>query len=87
MACAKPVVVTDIAGVAQDVVAQKAGIVVRPGSINELSEALARLFSDYAEMRRKGENALCLVKEKYTWRSHAEIITKVYSLKRKDYGD
>jgi len=78
MACKKPVIVTEIIGVASIVRRENAGVVVRPGDVSALSEALTYLLLHEKERQIMGENAYRLVKEKYTWSRHASIIEKEY---------
>lgn len=78
MACEKPVIITDIIGVALDVKRKHAGIVVNPKKIEELAEAMEYLFLNPEDIRIMGENALRLVKENYTWHKHTDIIEKEY---------
>lgn len=78
MACKKPVIVSEVVGVAEDVKKEGAGIVVEPKNVNQLSEALRWLLSDAKARQAKGENAYRLVQEKYTWHNHAEIVEREY---------
>lgn len=78
MACKKPVIVTEITGVAEDIKARNAGIVIKPKNVNELSEALEYLFSNERQRKIMGENAYRLVTEKYTWQKHVDIIEREY---------
>ena len=50
MACARPVVSTKLAGIPETVVNEKTGLLVPPGNVSALSEALARLLAN-AELR------------------------------------
>lgn len=78
MACKKPVVITDIVGVAVDVKMQNAGIVVQPKSEDGLSEAIRYLFSNSEARSMMGENAYRLIRDKYTWSKHAQIVEEEY---------
>jgi len=78
MACKKPVIITDIIGVALDVKREHAGIVVKPKNTEELSEAIKYLLLNTNEIKIMGENALKLVREKYSWQRHADIVEKEY---------
>jgi len=78
MACKKPVIVTDITGVAEDIQRQGAGVVVKPRNIDALSEALVYLLSNENGRKTMGDNAYRLVKENYTWQRYADITEKEY---------
>lgn len=78
MACKKPVIVTELIGVAEDIRQENAGIVVKPKNVDELSDALKLLFSNKKEMESRGENAYGLVNAKYTWQKNAEITEREY---------
>lgn len=78
MACGKPVIVTDITGVADVVKKEKTGIVVKPKNIDELMGALIFMFSNEKERKTMGDNAYRCVKEKYTCEKQADIIEQEY---------
>lgn len=79
MACKKPVIVTDIVGVAEDVKKYNIGIVIgSPKNIEELSEALKYLLLNKDKCEEMGRNAYNLVKNKYTWQNHVDILEKEY---------
>ena len=78
MACGKPVVVTDIVGTAEDVRRENSGIVVPPQDAESLSKALEYILINKDKRVEFGNNALALVKEKYTWMRHAEIVERAY---------
>lgn len=78
MACGKPVVVTDIVGVAEDVKEYKAGIVVRPKNSGDLADALVSLHDDASARAQMGENGYSLVLRKYTWKRYADTVEKEY---------
>lgn len=79
MACAKPVVVSDITGVAAKVRETGAGIVVKPGNDEELAAALIDVLSDATTRKEMGDRALRLVKENYTWKSYTQALMQYYS--------
>lgn len=58
-----PVIVTDLVGCAPDLVHHGVnGLVVGPGDVGGLAEALAALLADPAAARRMGENSLAMVR-------------------------
>ncbi len=78
MACKKPVIVTDIVGVAEDVKKYNAGIVVSPKNVEELSKNLEYLLLNKNKCEEMGINAYNLVKNKYTWENHCNIVENEY---------
>lgn len=78
MACGKPVIATNIVGVAEDVKNYNAGIVISPKNTEILSEALMYLLTNKEEAKEKGKNALNLIKKKYTWENHVDIVEREY---------
>lgn len=78
MACRKPVIVSDIVGVARDVEKNNAGIVVKPMSSDAIVSAIKKIFSDKNSTYKMGENAFNLVKKEYTWERHVDILEEEY---------
>lgn len=78
MACKKPVIVTDIVGVAENVKRYKAGIVIPPKDIELLSEGIEYLLLNKDKAEEMGFNAYHLVKNSYTWQKHAQIVEEEY---------
>ena len=54
MACEKPVVATEIAGAAEDIKGNKAGLVVSPGDKDELAEAMLCILKNQELAARNG---------------------------------
>lgn len=78
MACARPVVTTEIAGMADDISRAGAGIVVEPDNPEEIADAITRILLDESLADRMGKNGLLLVREKYLWTSVAARIEHLY---------
>lgn len=78
MACATPIISTDIVGVAEDVRRSGAGIIVPPRDEHAMAEALKIILSDNNLALNMGKNGRELVEEKYTWKCVAETICNVY---------
>ena len=78
MACGRPVVVSEIAGVADDVSRSGAGIVVRPGDGGSLREALEALLSDVRMREEMGVRARKLVEESFSWDRYARFVLEEY---------
>ncbi|MDD1733851.1 MAG: glycosyltransferase family 4 protein, partial [Methanothrix sp.] len=78
MACCRPVVVTDIVGVAEDVQKSGAGIVVRPGDRESLAQAIISIISDGVKADTMGQAGRHLVEEKYSWKKVALQVERIY---------
>lgn len=67
MACGRPVVTTPVVGVAGDLEASGAGLLVPPGDATALAAALRKLAGERGALAAMGRNARRLVEERYTW--------------------
>jgi glycosyltransferase involved in cell wall biosynthesis len=78
MACRKPVIISDIVGVAEEVRSHEAGIVVKAGDSGELTEAL-RFMIDHPEKRLcMAERGWRLAQEKHSWKNYALSVMSQY---------
>jgi glycosyltransferase involved in cell wall biosynthesis len=77
-ASAKPVVAFNIGGVNEAVVNGETGLLAKPGSTDELTEALLKLLSDNPLREKMGANGRKFVTENFTWDLCAERILAVY---------
>jgi len=78
MACGKPVVCTDIVGVADEVKAEGAGLIVEPSNVNQLAEAISHLLQNESIAQKMGEVGRRLVEERYSWEKVARRVEEVY---------
>ncbi|MGZ8707383.1 MAG: glycosyltransferase family 4 protein [Gaiellaceae bacterium] len=76
-ACATPVVASDIPGY-RDVMSDETGLLVPPGDVEALVDAVAELLGDEERRRSLGTNARALAQERYGWDSIAERLVSVY---------
>jgi len=74
MACEKPVVSTEIVGVAEDIKERNAGKIIKPKDDEGLAKAIIEILEDKNLARKMGKNGRKFVEKKYTW---ANIATKV----------
>lgn len=82
MSCALPVIVTDVAGCAQDLVKDGwNGCVVAPADSVQLSSAMARLAGDSELRRQMGQRSRQIIQE-YSPSTWSEGITKALSATR-----
>jgi len=78
MACKRPVVVTEIMGMAGDIKDYGSGIVVGCNDVQGLASSLLSILSDDDLAERMGEMGRKLAQEKYGWHRAAERIERVY---------
>ena len=78
MACCRPVVVTDIVGVAEDVQKSGAGMVVEPGDRNALAQAIISILAEGKRAAIMGQAGRRLVEEKYSWKKVALQVERIY---------
>jgi glycosyltransferase involved in cell wall biosynthesis len=78
MACQKPVVVTDIMGMAEDIKESGAGMVVGCYDKDALASSMLCILKDEDLAKRMGALGRKLTVEKYSWRRTAEQIETVY---------
>ncbi len=78
MACGRPVVVTDIVGVAEDVGKTGAGMVIRQADEDALSRAMFSIIADEKRAARMGQAGRALVEDKYSWEKVALQVERIY---------
>ncbi len=76
MACGRPIVATNVGGVAEQL--GDAGLVVPARDVEALASALGRLLSDEQERRRLGEAALARCRDLYDGRRVAALHVSLY---------
>jgi glycosyltransferase involved in cell wall biosynthesis len=74
MAMARPVIASRLGQIAETVVDGETGILVEPGNVHQLADAIRRLKSDETLRRRLGEAGRRRVCERYTWRRNARAV-------------
>ena len=80
LACQTPVITTDIVGVAEDLVAVNGGLVVPPKDTVKLAEAIIIILKDNGLQKEMGKRGRRLVMDKYTWKSVANTMEKLYKI-------
>ena len=78
MACGKPVVCTEIVGVADEVKTEGAGLIVEPSNAEELAGAMSYLLQNGSLAHKMGEVGRGLVEERYGWEKVAKRVEEVY---------
>ncbi len=76
MACAKPIVVSDLPG--PRTLVENNGLLVKIGDIEDLSEKINDLFQNPTKLKEFGINGLRIVKEKYYWPDIVRRLEKIY---------
>ena len=76
-ACATPVVASDIEGYT-DVATPETGVLVAPGDVAALTNALAALLTDEARRRRLGYAARLLAEQHYGWERIGGRLVEIY---------
>jgi glycosyltransferase involved in cell wall biosynthesis len=79
LACATPVVTTDIAGVANDIREVDAGRVVAAGDADALAGAIIDILADGDRADGMGQRGRKLVEEKYSWARVGEEVLALYN--------
>jgi glycosyltransferase involved in cell wall biosynthesis len=78
MACGVPVVASNVCAIPEAIDNGINGILIQPGSIDELSDAICRLLGDPSLRQKMGDNARRTVLEKFNWKINAIKTVEVY---------
>ena len=78
MACGKPVICTDLVGIAEDVRNKGTGLTVEPNNAEGLAEAISSLLQNRSEAQRMGEAGRRLAEERYGWKKIAKRFERIY---------
>ena len=79
LACATPVVASDIVGY-REVMTAETGTLVPPGDPGALAEALTRLLNDEQTRSQLGEAARRAAQERYSWDEISRALLRIYDL-------
>jgi glycosyltransferase involved in cell wall biosynthesis len=78
MACGRPVVTTEIAGPAEDILACGAGIIAERNDANSLADAILTILMNEGLGEQMGKAGRKLVEDKYEWSSVAARVEQLY---------
>jgi phosphatidylinositol alpha 1,6-mannosyltransferase len=78
MAHGRPVVAGDVGGLRDLVVHEETGLLVPPGDVSALREAIRRLLADPALRRRFGEAGRARISEHFTWQEFGDETLRAY---------
>lgn len=82
MACAKPIIASDLNQIGEILSDEKTAFMVEPGNIQELAQKMKYVFSNDSKAKLVGENSFKLVNQQYTWDAHvSKILHKFKSIK------
>lgn len=72
-----PVIATNVGGIPEQIDHESTGLLVKPGSVPELVDAIKRLIQNPDLARRLGENLQRDFRENKNWKTIAQLIIKV----------
>lgn len=78
MACQKPVIVTNVGGLAEIVASADLGIKVDVGSVEQVTKAIETLLNDNDYYHQLAQNARKHVMEHYNWQNNLAQMIKIY---------
>lgn len=79
MAMGLPIVASRVGGVPESVIDNETGLLVEPGSVDDLASALIRLAGDSGVRRRMGERGRARVAERFTLEHEVAALAALYS--------
>ena len=77
MACGKAIISTTV-GAIPEVVKEENGILIEPGDVEKLSEALMRYCMDQETVEKIGKNNIALIHTKYSMDAMHQKLEKIY---------
>jgi len=78
MACGKPVIATNVGGIPEIITHKINGLIVKPGDVHELKNALLYILENKNEAEKMGNNAAKYVAENYSVDVVVERMERVY---------
>lgn len=80
MACALPVIATDIVGTSKDIKKYNAGIIIKPKKTQLLADAIVKILNNRTLAKRMGANGRKLVEANYDWKKIAKQLERIYTV-------
>jgi glycosyltransferase involved in cell wall biosynthesis len=74
----RPVITTEVGGLAETVDIGRSGLVVPPGDIAQLASAIVELLSDRKRLQQMGDYAYRLAHTRHNWSAIAKMTAEVY---------
>jgi len=78
MACAKPIIASNLPGVRSIFKNGEHGLLVQPGSVDDLADKLKIILSDKELAQKMGQAGRKLVEDKYTWEKVGKRLDLIY---------
>jgi len=78
LACGKPVISTEIVGIAEEIKKNGLGAIVPPRNTKALAESIISILSTTRTSQKLSKNCRKLVEDKYTWKRVAKLTEGVY---------
>lgn len=82
-----PIVASDIGGTREAIDPDRTGILVKPGDVSALSDALRTLLSDAPRRQAMGEAASAWIAERFTLQTMIDNISDVYDEAIREFND
>lgn len=77
MACGKPVITTDVGNLRRIIVRHHCGLIVKPGDIEAMSDALMKLVENPELAKKLGENGRKAAVRHYSWHAISEKVSDI----------
>jgi glycosyltransferase involved in cell wall biosynthesis len=81
MSCAKPVIASNVGGITDVVIDGKNGLLVPPGDVNALADAIKKLAQDESMRIRMGQGAKKSIDERFNWNKIVDNLISLYKSK------
>jgi glycosyltransferase involved in cell wall biosynthesis len=78
MACGKPVIACNTGGAPEAVLDQQTGLLVPPGDVEALKQAITTLAEDKRDARRLGETGRAWVEERFSLATYVDRVERIY---------
>jgi glycosyltransferase involved in cell wall biosynthesis len=78
MACGLPIIGTTAGGIPEVVRNGENGVLVPPGNVNKLKNALVKLINNNELRKKMGEKSIKIVQENFTWNKIAKDYLQIY---------
>jgi len=78
MACKTPVVASNVCGIPEIITSGENGLLVSPGSPNELAQSICSLLDDQRLRKKIGFSARRIVEKKFSWKKNAQKTYEFY---------
>jgi glycosyltransferase involved in cell wall biosynthesis len=86
MACAKPVIASDVGGIPEVFNDREHGLLVRPNDPSALAKAIEYMLDHPEDREKMGRNARAHVVERFTWDRHVENLMGILTDGEKDFN-